>query len=207
MVEIRPVALRDNTIVSLHRGDVVVWLEERQEGGPPTHRVWVDISTRRRTVRSVGIDLELAPGVRSNARVMTLSEVLAEKLFIFLDAVRGGRNSLRWTELFDMLVSSAVPRRWVPSSRTNFVTNVSRYASDYSFDMPTGSLMRPPHGARPGTASGTHRTRGTQPRPRLSNRSSILGPGHRPAPHRRRPSPVGRRRPQMDFCAMMAVST
>ena len=138
VVEIRPVALRDNTIVSLHRGDVVVWLEERQEGGPPTHRVWVDISTRRRTVRSVGIDLELAPGVRSNARVMTLSEVLAEKLFIFLDAVRGGRNSLRWTELFDMLVllrgASALGALQPHQLRDECV----RYASDYSFDMPTG---------------------------------------------------------------------
>ena len=78
--------------------------------------MWVDISTRRRTARSVVIDLELAPGVRSNARIMTLSEVLAEKLFIFLDAVRGGRNSLRWTELFDMSVLLPVPRRSVPSA-------------------------------------------------------------------------------------------
>jgi hypothetical protein len=101
VLQTRTVTLPDDRIVSLHRADVLVWLDD---SGRPTHRTWVDIGTSRRTARSEVVQIEMPPGTASPTRVVTLLELLVEKLFVYLEAVEGGRALLRWTDLFDMLV-------------------------------------------------------------------------------------------------------
>jgi hypothetical protein len=74
--------------------------------GAPTasHRFGLDIGISRRVVQSVPPGWRVGAPVRPGGhRVVTLPHLLAEKLWVYLETVRGARSDMRWTDLFDML--------------------------------------------------------------------------------------------------------
>ena len=97
----KDVATQDRRVSLLHRIDVLVWLSDDP---PPSHRFWVDISTSRQTEPTETIPVAATSFFTVPTKVVVLSDVLAEKLFVYVESTQRMRTVMRWSDLFDMLV-------------------------------------------------------------------------------------------------------
>jgi hypothetical protein len=97
----RAVAPPDRRVSALHRVDVLVWLSDCPR---PSHRMWVDIATSRNAVPSETVQAAVTPAFVAQIKVMALADVLAEKLFVYVESTQSVRGIMRWSDLFDMLV-------------------------------------------------------------------------------------------------------
>jgi hypothetical protein len=99
--EIRLIPPPDKRISAFHRIDVTVWLTPTDR---PSHRLWLDLGTSSRLPAKTHVTVPITKTLRTDAVVVELRELLAEKLWVYLESASHERPNLRWSDLFDMIV-------------------------------------------------------------------------------------------------------